>query len=361
MISTILSILFLILKVIGIILLLLLAIILAVLLVPICYQVEGSKRKNEAPYAKAAVSWFFFAIRCKVSYLSKELRYQLKIFGFTVISNDPSDLEKKEKKRLKKALKKEKNSKKEESKKESKNELKKEESESSHQDELSEASSTDSEILELPEEIFLEESEECSETVAEATQTESKKEFNPNRTPSIKKEDKKEGVSSDGEKNTGSSSKKKKKKNTDSTSKKADSEEKSDEESKESILDKLQKLNDKKTELLQMAEEYQVLALIGIAKKTIFRVLHHILPRHLSGYAHYGMEDPATTGYITALLASFYPAYGRSFHVDADFQEQCLEGQAEGKGHIQLGFFLWILITLLLKKEVRKIIRLFLK
>lgn len=132
-------------------------------------------------------------------------------------------------------------------------------------------------------------------------------------------------------------------------------------EKKVTIEERASQLKEKIGEYKAVAEEYQIKELIRLAKQTLLRILKHILPRHLSGWVHLGFDDPSITGNVTAIAAMFYPVYGKQFSFEPNFQTSCLEGEVRGGGKIRIGFFLWILIYLLTKKEVRRVIRLALK
>ena len=82
-------------------------------------------------------------------------------------------------------------------------------------------------------------------------------------------------------------------------------------------------------------------------------MLKHILPRKLKGYAHYGFEDPSTTGYITAGVGILYGPLHDFMRFEPDFENEVLEGQAEFRGHARLGTVLFIALQVILKKDCR--------
>ncbi len=297
MLSTILSILILLLKIIGILLLIILALILLILLVPIRYEFDFSKKENEEFAVGANVRWFYFLVRAKAGYLDSQLTYSLRILGKEFLSSQEPGQRKE----------------------------KKTKSKTENEDAIEE------QILErIDEEIDKEIDEKIESPKIETERNEDtieETEYNPTRTPTHFEEGSEKG-------------KKKKEKDTE----------------KKSLSDRLDSLAEKKDKILSFIDEYQIQKLLIIAERTIRRILKHIMPRKLEGWLKFGLDDPSLTGKITAMMAMFYPVYGKSFSFEPDFYEKCIEGECRGKGHIRIGFFLWILITLLLKKEVRKII-----
>ena len=76
------SILFFILKIIGILILIPIVLLLILLIFPICYQMEGDF-DDKTPKAQAKVSWAVVFLRAKVFY-EEELNFAIRIFGIPV-------------------------------------------------------------------------------------------------------------------------------------------------------------------------------------------------------------------------------------------------------------------------------------
>ena len=81
-------------------------------------------------------------------------------------------------------------------------------------------------------------------------------------------------------------------------------------------------------------------------------MLKHILPRKLSGNVLYGLEDPALTGQILAVLSAFYPYYHKDLEIIPFFDQNILEGRLKIKGRIVLGFFLIHSIKIICNGEI---------
>lgn len=88
----------------------------------------------------------------------------------------------------------------------------------------------------------------------------------------------------------------------------------------------------------------------------IMKILKHILPRKMKGSLEFGLEDPATTGYVTALCSLAYARYGDSLEITPVFDEQVLKARVEGKGRIFLGVILFWSARILMNKNFRDLI-----
>ncbi len=325
--ATFLSIILLILKIIGILLLLILALFCIILLVPIRYGFELSAPEGEEISAEADIGWLLRLINGRFRYLEKNLSYDVKILGFRLISNDPAYIEKK----------KQKESDKEKKKQKKKSPPKEEEIKSNEvSEEAEEPKST--EIPEIAEESKPAEVPERPEETLPSV------EYHPSRNYADEK--------------------------------KAIREEQQDQKEEKipvseriaSVLEKIRGVGskisdgiDRVVNLKDTLEEYEIMKLLEIGKDTLLAVLHHILPYSLKGWVRYGFDDPSLTGYVAALGAVFYPRYYKDFSLEPDFQRVCFAGYCKGRGRIRLGFFVLILIKLLLKKEVRRLLHLLLK
>ena len=94
-----------------------------------------------------------------------------------------------------------------------------------------------------------------------------------------------------------------------------------------------------------------------LAKKQIFAVIRHVLPRKLEGKVHFGFDDPYTSGQVLTWISPFYGLYGRHVQVIPDFLEPCLEGELKLKGRIRLGTLLFLVFRMLQNKQIRLWIR----
>ena len=116
-------------------------------------------------------------------------------------------------------------------------------------------------------------------------------------------------------------------------------------------------LGDKIVAVRTAWQEYHGRQLLDFTKKSIIKILRHVLPRKMRGYIHFGFDDPAVTGLVTGTAAMFYPKYRKTFTLEPDFHQTCFEADCSGRGRIHPGFFLYIGITALMNKDVRNLIK----
>ena len=72
------------------------------------------------------------------------------------------------------------------------------------------------------------------------------------------------------------------------------------------------------------------------------KLLRTLLPRKLRIHVHFGLGDPAATGYVLGLyymIMPFLPV--RQIDVVPNFQEKVLEGEARADGWMTMGHLLW--------------------
>lgn len=91
-------------------------------------------------------------------------------------------------------------------------------------------------------------------------------------------------------------------------------------------------------------------------KRTIFKVLRHILPQKFSGWIHFGMEDPEQTGRLLGAAAVLYPAYHGRLNIQPDFDRQIFEAKVSFSGRIRLVTLAVWCLGLVLDKDLRRIL-----
>ena len=306
------------LKILGYILLFLLALLLLILFTPIRYQFELKKEEDSPFFGQARVTWFLRAAAFSAAYIDQGLEYRLKIFGFQLLGNDPEFLEAKKEKRKRKA------------KKEAEKSKKKAGSDLKEREELSAASLKE----ESPEEVLKGESPE-----EEVLKEETSEEEAPEKEGSDKEAARGNTSGDKGQESAGKGKKTRK---------------------GLSGINPGQKLSgamEKLKGLRSSYEEYHMGPVISRLWQAVRKLLSHILPRKLRGWMRFGFDDPAVTGYVTAFAASFYPLYGKRFRLQPDFQEKCFEADCLGKGLVRPVFLLYLIVWLLLDKNIRDLIK----
>ncbi len=117
-----------------------------------------------------------------------------------------------------------------------------------------------------------------------------------------------------------------------------------------SLLDKTDKvLAFLKDETHQSAFHAVILEL-----KRIFRFLK---PKKLIINAHFGLEDPSTTGHVLAIISMIYPFLGKHTNIQPDFDQKVLEGNVFITGKIRFVYIFISLFNLLKNKNFRLTVR----
>ena len=122
---------------------------------------------------------------------------------------------------------------------------------------------------------------------------------------------------------------------------------------KTDIAEKLKNIYNKLVHYKEIIDDPRFRNGIRYALNRLFAALRHILPRRLKGWAHYGFEDPSTTGYITAAVGATYGLFYDHMKFEPDFENEVLEGNIEFRGHARLGTVLFIALQVILKKDCR--------
>ena len=91
--------------------------------------------------------------------------------------------------------------------------------------------------------------------------------------------------------------------------------------------------------------------------RQVIAVLRHCLPGKIRGSIHYGMEDPALTGKILAVICAVYPVLPGKLKIDPDFEEQVVEAEVSFRGHIVPAVILYRGLRILLCRELWNLMR----
>ena len=122
------------------------------------------------------------------------------------------------------------------------------------------------------------------------------------------------------------------------------------------FLKKLGQLSRKAGDIFDFLLDEKTQAVLALLKKQIGRLIRHIIPRKLIGYANFGLGDPYITGRILAGACVFYPLYGKTFRLEPDFDELVFNGKAELKGRIYIFYLLFIALSTILNKNTKYVI-----
>lgn len=305
------------LKIIGILLavvfLLLLFLVLIFLFGPISYGAKG--QYEEERFLKVSVSWLGVVLRCHAYWQEQKLRWQVRVFGFLIASNDSKVKKKKEKKRQKK-----------------------------------DAASSDSMDVSSTEEVYTENS-----TFEEEKDQKETKIFKENPDPTLKKEQKMEESPKNGNKifeEMGQKFRSFRKKIGNRIAK------------IRAIPQKIKKRIQSIQATIQKIEKYKDF-FFGETNRPAFthiwqnlkKMIRHILPVKLKGEVTFGLEDPYWMGQLLTVLAVFYPLYEDKFTLHPDFEQPGFSGHFFLRGRVILGYLLFRLLVILSRKDVRRVLK----
>lgn len=331
-----------ILKIIGWLLLILVGLLLVVLgtvlFSPIRYRFD--MKYHEKLEGKAKVTWFSHIVSICVEYQENQLQYRVKLFGIQVFPNNRKKEQRKQKRRV---------------------ERKKKVPETiGHLSTIEE----DSEIEEAPKkerkkQNHINSQEKQSET--REIETDKKQEkineekiiqsenVQEEKLPVIIEEKKREKKSlwnrvKDGWKRLKQFVKKIK-------------------ESFQAIPKKIKKIRKKWRFLLEKIRYYREFyqdeitqRAIQFIKNILKKACIHTLPRKFEGTIVFGTDDPALTGQILGILSMGMPFYKDKLRVCPVFDESVFEFEGKGKGKIQIGYYVYLGLRVILHKDVRQVI-----
>lgn len=95
---------------------------------------------------------------------------------------------------------------------------------------------------------------------------------------------------------------------------------------------------------------------MGFLWKKTKGLLHHILPRKITGRIHFGFEDPSKTGKTLAYFSMLYPFTKENLVIEPEFEteELILEGDIAFRGRIRLGYLVYVALSVVLNKNIRR-------
>lgn len=289
------SILFLILKIIGILILIPIVLLLILLIFPICYQIEGDF-DGKSPKAQIKVSWAVIFLRAKAFY-EEELNFGIRIFGIPVYDSRKEhwsvfgEHKEKDKKKHKKKHKKRPDSK----KKQNNNKTNKKRVEKKKSTYPSE------DVFDL---TWDEKSEDkISESKIEKT-TDKEKEFFGKRIVNFLKKCYNRC---------------------------------------KNFITKISKITNKMEMIGDLFEDEDIIEAVKRIKRYGVNGVKLLLPQKLNAKITFGFEDPYYTGKVLGWTAALIPIYGDHIDITPDFEKRILKGELKIKGRIRRYKILYLL------------------
>ena len=113
--------------------------------------------------------------------------------------------------------------------------------------------------------------------------------------------------------------------------------------------------------MLKQIEDEQNRFAVVEGCKTVKKLIVHIRPRKLKVTGRLGFDDPALTGQIFAVIGMLMPLYGEHIQLEAAFNETVMDIDAYLSGRLRAGSMTYMILRLILRKEVRGLLRQFSK
>jgi len=122
------------------------------------------------------------------------------------------------------------------------------------------------------------------------------------------------------------------------------------------VFDMLKALWQKADKVVGFLKEETNKVAFGASWTTLVQILKHMGPTKVQGYLAFGMDDPAATGYILAVLGIFYGRFGKSFSIRPNFEEKQFETEIRAKGRIRASRLLHLAWKLWKNKDFKSLL-----
>lgn len=300
------SILFLILKIIGILILIPIVLLLILLIFPICYQIEGDF-DGKSPKAQVKVSWAVIFLRAKAFY-EEELNFGIRIFGIPIydsrkehwsVFGEHKEKDKKKHKKRSDSKKKQKN------KKNNKKRVEKKKSTYPSEDE---------DVFNL---TWDEKEERTKTSTTRKTNERSEDKISESK---IDKTTDKEFFG----------------KRIVNLLKKCYNRCKN-------FITKIRKITNKMEMMGDLLEDEDIIDAVKRIKRYGVNGIKLLLPQKLNAKIIFGFEDPYYTGKVLGWAAALIPIYGDHIDITPDFEKRILKGELKIKGRIRRYKILYLL------------------
>lgn len=315
------SILFLILKIIGILILIPIVLLLILLIFPICYQIEGDF-DGKTPKAQVKVSWAIVFLRAKAFY-EEELNFGIRIFGipvydsrkdhWSVLGKHPE----KEKKKDDTSKKKIKN-------KKSTDAVEKKEQKTKQQKHIVQEKIPDKRVVQKVKDTT---TKKTSEDVLDLTWDEKEEKQKASTTQETYRKQEDATPKLEAEKSTD--------KEKEFFGKKIVNLLKKCYNKCKNLITKISKITDKMEMIGDIFEDEEIIDAVKRIKGYGINGVKLLLPQKLNAQITFGFEDPYHTGKALGWTAALIPIYGDHLDITPDFEKRTLKGHLKIKGSIR--------------------------
>lgn len=126
-----------------------------------------------------------------------------------------------------------------------------------------------------------------------------------------------------------------------------------------SIKKRLGQFDKKKKKIFKSIKDEKNRLAIKILFKLLIKLLKHILPQRVKGRVEFGFEDPATTANIVGYISLLHPKYYKRVEIIPVFNNEIIDINLDIRGRIQLVYILYILIIGFFDKNIRRLYTLY--
>lgn len=128
-----------------------------------------------------------------------------------------------------------------------------------------------------------------------------------------------------------------------------------------SIKKRLGQFDKKKKKIFKSIKDEKNRLAIKILFKLLIKLLKHILPQRVKGRVEFGFEDPATTANTVGYISLLHPKYYKRVEIIPVFNNEIIDINLDIRGRIQLIYILYILIIGFFDKNIRRLYTLYRK
>lgn len=119
------------------------------------------------------------------------------------------------------------------------------------------------------------------------------------------------------------------------------------------IITNIKNKKDSVERYIRILQREEVKGAFSLCKKRIFKMVKHLLPRHMKIHAHVGMEEPSVTGYILGVYSVLSDKLRKQIILQADFENVVLDADFVIKGHCHAIRFLHEILCIVTDKNCR--------
>ncbi|MBQ4283800.1 MAG: hypothetical protein IJB96_07740 [Lachnospira sp.] len=124
----------------------------------------------------------------------------------------------------------------------------------------------------------------------------------------------------------------------------------------ESIKQKKDDTTEKVNDILRIVKDEGNQEFVKFVWEQLKYLLRKLKPKKGHLNAHFGMDDPETTGKIAMYLAVAYGLLGIDMNIQPDFEQKIIEGELYLKGRLQLVTIVIIAVRLYMNKHFKRIV-----